>query len=93
MEKSLNLLKIRAMGIPELRREIHDYINLADERFLKMVHALSKEYGAPAVVGYNNDGTPITADQLRKRVKAASGRVKSGEYIRQEDIEGEVENW
>jgi hypothetical protein len=32
------------MGVKKLREELHDYINHADERFLKMVYAMSKEY-------------------------------------------------
>ncbi len=80
------------MGIPELRKEVRSYIDHADETFLKMVHAMSKEYKA-TIVGYNVDGTPITQENLRKRVKAASKRVKAGQYITQEDLEKEIENW
>ena len=78
------------MGVSELREELHDYINLADERFLKMVYAMSKEYNPPMVVGYNVDGTPITQQDLRNRVKAASERVKSGDFLTQEDVEQEA---
>ena len=81
------------MGVPELRKELLDYINQADERFLKMVYAMSKEYRKPAVVGYNVDGSPITKEDLVKRVTSASKRVKSGDFVSQEDVEKEVENW
>jgi hypothetical protein len=81
------------MGVQKLRQELHNYIDHADERFLKMVHAMSKEYKKPAVVGYNVDGSPITKESLVKRAKAASQRVKSGDYISQEEVEKEVENW
>lgn len=80
------------MGAAELRKELHNYINHADETFLKMVHAMSKEYKS-SVVGYNVDGSPITQQDLKARVKAASKRVKSGDYITQEEVEKEVENW
>ncbi len=81
------------MGVQKLREELHDYINHADERFLKMVYAMSKEYIEPGVVGYNVDGSPITKDNLVKRAKAASQKVKSGDFITQEEVEKEVENW
>ncbi len=81
------------MGVPELRNELHEFINHADERFLKMVYAMSKEYKIPEIVGYDVDGSPITEKHLVDRVKAASQRVKSGDFISQEDIEKEVENW
>jgi hypothetical protein len=80
------------MGIIELRKELHNYINHADERFLKMVHAMSREYQKP-IIGYNNDGTLITDQDLKKRSKAASERVKSGDFLTQEEVEKEIENW
>ncbi len=81
------------MGVPELRNELHDLINHADERFLKMVYAMSKEYKKPVFVGYNIDGSPITEQDLRNRVKSASKRVKSGDFLTQEEVEKEIENW
>jgi hypothetical protein len=76
-----------------LRNELLQYINQADERFLKMVYAMRKEYEREAVIGHTSKGEPITKDTLKERVKAASARVKSGDFISQEEIEKEVENW
>lgn len=82
------------MGVQKLREELHDYINHADERFLKMVYAMSKEYKKqPTIVGYNVDGSPITKENLVERAKAASQRVKSGDFLTQEEVEKETENW
>lgn len=81
------------MGTAELRKEVHSYIDKADETFLKMVSAMSKEYGLPEISGYHADGTPIANKELKNTVKEASDRVKSGQYIRQEDIEKEVSDW
>ena len=81
------------MGTVELRKEVRSYIDKADERFLRMVDALRKEYEEPDVVGYEVDGTPITQEDLKKRVKAASARVKTGHYTTQEDLEKEMESW
>lgn len=80
------------MGTAELRKELHSYIDKADEEFLKMVYAMSKEYDEPDMVGYKVDGTPITQEDVKKRVKAASARVKGGDYIPQEDLEKEMES-
>lgn len=63
----------------KLREEPHGYINHADERFLKM--------------GYNLDGSLITKTDLVKRARAASARVKSGDFISQEEVEKEIDNW
>ena len=64
-----------------LRKEVQQYISQADERFLKMVHAMSKEYENTLVVGYTTQRKPITKADLKKRAKAASKRVKSGDFI------------
>jgi len=85
---------LEIMGTAELRKEVHRYIDRADERFLKMVNALAKSYEEEEViVGYRTDGTPITPQDLKERAKAASKRVKSGQYITQEELEKGVENW
>lgn len=76
-----------------LRKELQQYINHADERFLKLVYAMSKEYDNTLVVGYHQNGDPITKEQLKDRAKSASNRVKSGDYIAQEELENEVKNW
>ncbi|MDA3880919.1 MAG: hypothetical protein PF436_11065 [Prolixibacteraceae bacterium] len=81
------------MGIPELKKELHSYIDHADERFLKMVYAMSKEYKGSDIVGYKVDGSPISKNALSKRVLAASKRVKSGDFISEEEVEQEVQNW
>lgn len=54
---------------------------------------MSKEYKKPEVIGYNVDGSPITADEIRRCAKAASGRVKAGDFLTREEIEKEIENW
>ena len=81
------------MHTQELREEVKKYIEQADEVFLKMVHAMSSEYKKTDMVGYNVDGTPISKKELVSRAKEASARVKSGDYLTQEEIEKEKKNW
>jgi hypothetical protein len=76
-----------------LRKEVLQYISHADDRFLKMVHAMSREYEKSLIAGYTAKGEPITKADLKKRVKAASKRVRSGDFIAHEELEKEVENW
>lgn len=81
------------MEVTELRKEIHDLINQADERFLKMVYAMGKEYQNSTIVGYDSEGLPLTQDDLRSNAKAASLRVKSGDFLTQEEVERDMDNW
>ena len=83
------------MNVEALKKELHSYIEKADNRFLKMMYALAKNYQEEEtiVVGYEVDGTPITKETLINEVREASEQVKSGNYISQEDLDKEVENW
>ena len=81
------------MEAAELRKKVRSYIDKTDERFLRMVDALRKEYEGSEVVGYEVNGTPITQEDLVKEAREASAQVKAGNYITQEDLEKEVENW
>ena len=80
------------MSTLELRNQIHQYVDQADDVFLKMVYAMSKAY-KNNIAGYGVDGSPISTEDLKKRVSAASQRVKSGDFITQESIETETEKW
>ena len=80
------------MNTLSIRKDLHKFIDVADEHFLKAVHAMVKVYSEDEhIVGYTILGEPLTKKQLIKKVKAASARVKSGKFIRQEDIEKELE--
>ena len=81
------------MELPELREELHEYISQADENALKIIYEMSKEFKRAKVVGYRTDGTPISHKDLIDRVKLASQQVKAGNYITQEELEKEIENW
>ena len=81
------------MSTAELRKELHRFIDYADDTFLKMVRAMSKEYKKSEIAGYNIDGSPITQKALESRVNVSSKRVKEGHYTTQEEVEKEMGNW
>ena len=54
---------------------------------------MSQECENTLIVGYTAKGKPLTKFELKNRAKAASIRVKSGDFISHEEIEKEVENW
>jgi wyosine [tRNA(Phe)-imidazoG37] synthetase (radical SAM superfamily) len=43
--------------------------------------------------GFSLKGDPIMKDELQKSVKEASERVKSGDFISQEQMEKDLESW
>ncbi|MGM0642090.1 MAG: hypothetical protein ACQESN_11785 [Thermotogota bacterium] len=53
---------------------------------------MNKKYEQTKIIGFSIDGEPITKEDLKKRVKKASERVKSGNYITQKDVDKEVKD-
>ena len=45
------------------------------------------------IVGYTTDGKQLTRQQYDKRLLIAEKQIEAGDYITQEDIEKEIENW
>jgi division protein CdvB (Snf7/Vps24/ESCRT-III family) len=45
------------------------------------------------VVAYTVDGKPLTKAMYNERLDLAEKQLQSGEYITQEDLEKEAENW
>jgi hypothetical protein len=45
------------------------------------------------IVGYTTDGNPLTSQQYNERLLVAEKQIESGDYVTQEDLEKEIENW
>ena len=45
------------------------------------------------IVGYTVDGKPLTKALYNLRLVEAEEQLRSGQYITQEDLEKESENW
>ena len=80
------------MGTAEIRKEVQNYIDKADDRFLKMVRALAKSYEGEEE-DYTLPGPPMDAETYRKRILKASDRARAGHYTASEDLEKEMEQW
>jgi len=81
------------MSDMKLRKAVRKYIDQADHGFLELVHEMSMTYEKTKIIGFDVEGKPINQKELVHRVKAASNRVKSGNFISGEEVEKEIENW
>ena len=45
------------------------------------------------IVGYTVDGNPLTKEAYNARLLLAEEQIATENYISQEDLEKEVENW
>lgn len=62
-----------------LKSELQALIDeVDDEQVLEAVFTILTKH---KTAGFDPDGAPISQEQLKKRAKAASERVKAGDYI------------
>ena len=78
------------METAEIRKELHSYIDKADEEFLKKIYALAKDHEDE---DYTLPGPPMDVEAYRKRILKASDSAKAGHYTSSEDLEKEMEQW
>jgi hypothetical protein len=84
------------MSAVEMREEVHQLIDQLDDRLLEAVHAMLGIYvqkEVDPVVGYEADGTPITASTLEQQADEAVTQIERGEYTTLEELEKESEQW
>ena len=79
------------MDTIKIRKELHQYIDKGDDRFLRIIHAIATTYESDE--DYTTPGSPMDVDNYRTRIKKAQARVKAGYYTTQEDLEKEMEQW
>lgn len=89
-------MKNQIFGIMDIQAEklrlIAELARLQDINIIEQIRQLLKQKNNP-VVGYEINGDPITRKELIKRIEEAEERIDGGEYITQEDLEKESENW
>lgn len=45
------------------------------------------------IVGYSTDGKPLTLQEYNERLLISEKQIESGDYISQDELEKEIENW
>lgn len=45
------------------------------------------------IVGYTVEGKPLTKESYNARLRLAEKQIRTGEIIKQEDLEKEAESW
>lgn len=79
------------MNKAQIKQELHQYIDIADERFLRIVHAIATNYESDKE--HCLPGEPMDVDEYKTRINNAKERVKAGYYTTQEDLDKEMEQW
>lgn len=85
------------MSTVDIRAEVHQMIDKADHVLLEAIYAMLEVYkkhkAEQTVIGYEEDGTPITAAALEEQAAEAITQIKQGNYTSLEELERESEQW
>ena len=79
------------MNTSQIKKELHQYIDKGDDRFLRLVYALATNYENDE--DHTIPGPPMDVESYRTRIRKAQERVKAGNFTTQEDLEKEMEQW
>lgn len=58
-----------------------------------IIDKINKILDKELIVGYTAEGKPLTKNAYNKRLQKAEEQIQSGDYMTQEEIEKESENW
>ena len=58
-----------------------------------LLEKINKILDKEMVVAYTVEGKPLTQKAYNKRLQRAEQQIRSGNYITQEELEKESENW
>lgn len=79
------------MGIQKTKLSVMQKImSVSKASLLDKIDKLLEE---EMIVGYTVDGKPLTKKVYDMRLQKAEEQLNSGEYVSQEDLEKESENW
>ena len=84
------------MSRAQLKEVLLREIEEADDRLLKMIHALVEAYGSTdeeSIIGYDAHGNPKTAVEMKLSLKEELEKAKSGKYISLSQLKNRSEKW
>ncbi|SFU16164.1 hypothetical protein SAMN04489724_4518 [Algoriphagus locisalis] len=69
---------------------IQKIMHISTESLLEKIDNLLEE---ELIVAYTSGGSPLTKREYNLRLEKAEKQISSGEFLSQEDLEKEIENW
>lgn len=80
------------MNTAEIRKKIHQYVDIADQRLLHILNAIISEE-QNRIVAYSVDGKPLTLKEYIEEMDQSEVEFQNGEFISQDDLEKEIKTW
>lgn len=81
----------------QIRSEVHQMVDRLDETLLSAIHSMLLTYEQKKednpIVGYDLNGLPLRANQLKEELLHELEGVEKGHFITIEDLEKKSEQW
>lgn len=76
------------MSASQIRDELHEYINKADDRLIRAMYAMMQNYfeNDESIVAYTTSREPLTKEEYIKNVTSAYQEAKDGNILTTEEL-------
>lgn len=83
------------MSTSQIKEQLHNYIDLVDEHFLRSLHAMMQNYvqEEESILGYTVDGKPLTKKSMINVLNEAVSDVENDKGISSDDIRNAKKSW
>lgn len=83
------------MSAAQVKSQLHEYIEKADDKLLRMMHAMLENYFQEdeTIVAFSASGEPLTQKMMRKMVDEAVQSVQAGKGLTSDEIRAMKKNW
>lgn len=76
------------MNTLTIREKLHEFINIEDERIIRIFYAMATEYKRT-----ESQLKPFTKSEFINDIKEAEQQIENGDYLTIEEFEKEAEQW
>ncbi len=79
----------------QLKKAVHDYVDNLDNNFLQIIHSMLETHAQQTdpVIGYDTDGTPLRASEMKKLYEQDMKDMENGDFITLEELRKESAEW
>lgn len=81
------------MGALDLKNSVIASLDNADDTLLKPIKLVIEKYLENETVAYSTVGEPLNKSNYEKLIEEAILEIEQGNYLSQDELEQESENW
>jgi len=83
------------MSAAQVKTQLHEYIDKADEKLLRLMHVMMQNYfhEEEAIVAFSAAGVPLTQKMMKEMTDEAVKSVENGDGLTSDEIRNLKKNW